>query len=95
MARPSITERLSALDQPDHPNDASAIWGSVRPLLVIGRILVVTFIIVVGELFDDVRVAGLSIGVWALVLGIPMFLFISAIITYLDRLVRGEDETVS
>ena len=55
----------------------------------------VTFIIVVGELFDDVRVAGLSIGVWALVLGIPMFLFISAIITYLDRLVRGEDETVS
>ena len=95
MAGPTITERLDALDQPDHADDASAIWGSVRPLLVIGRILMVTFIIIIGELFDDVRVAGLSIGVWALITGIPLFLFISAIITYLDRLVKGEEETSS
>ena len=95
MAGPSITERLNALDQPDHPDDASAIWSSVRPLLVIGRILMVTFIIIVGELFDDVRVAGLSIGVWALVMGIPLFLFISAIITYMDRLIKGDEETSS
>jgi predicted PurR-regulated permease PerM len=37
--------------------------------------------------------AGLTIGVWALILGIPLFLFISAIITYVDRLVNGEEET--
>ena len=64
-------------------------------MLVIGRILMVTFIIIVGELFDDVRVAGLSIGVWALVMGIPLFLFISAIITYIDRLIKGDEETSS
>ena len=62
---------------------------------MIGRILMVTFIIIVGELFDDVRVAGLSIGVWALVMGIPLFLFISAIITYIDRLIKGDEETSS
>ena len=95
MARPSLAERLSALDQPDHATDASAMWSSVRPILVLGRMLMVGLIIVIGEIFDDVRMAGLTIGVWALVLGIPLFLFISAIITYVDRLVNGEEETRS
>ena len=82
------------MDQPDHATDASAIWTSIRPLLVLGRIVMVAFIIIVGEIFDDVRVASLSIGVWALVLGIPLFLLISAIITYVDRLVSGEEDPV-
>ena len=93
MARPSLAERLSALDQPDHATDASAMWSSVRPILVIGSMLMVGLIIAIGEIFDDVRMAGLTIGVWALILGIPLFLFISAIITYVDRLVNGEEET--
>ena len=95
MARPSIAERLSALDQPDHATDASAMWNSVRPILVIGRMLMVGLIILIGEIFDDVRMAGLTIGVWALILGIPLFLLISAIITYLDRLVSGEEENLA
>ena len=90
MARPSLAERLSAMDQPDHATEAGAMWGSVRPLLVLGRILVVGMLIIVGEIFDDVRVAGLTIGVWALVLGIPLFLLISSFITYVDRLVGLE-----
>ena len=93
MARPTLAERLSALDQPDHATDASAMWSSVRPLLVLGRIVMVGFIIIVGEIFDDVRMAGLTIGVWALIVGIPLFLLISTVITYIDRLVRGEEET--
>lgn len=87
MARPSLAERLSAMDQPDHATEAGAMWGSVRPLLVLGRILMVGMLIIVGEIFNDVRVAGLTIGVWALVLGIPLFLLISSFITYVDRLV--------
>lgn len=90
MARPSLAERLSAMDQPDHATEAGAMWGSVRPLLVLGRILMVGMLIIVGEIFDDVRVAGLTIGVWALVLGIPLFLLISSFITYVDRLVGLE-----
>ena len=52
----------------------------------------VGMIIVVGEVFDDVRMAGLTIGVWALVLGIPLFLLISTFITYVDRLVGLEEK---
>ena len=90
MARPSLAERLSAMDKPDYATEAGAMWGSVRPLLVLGRILMVGMLIIVGEIFDDVRVAGLTIGVWALVLGIPLFLLISSFITYVDRLVGLE-----
>ena len=90
MARPSLTERLSAMDQPDHATEAGAMWGSVRPLLVLSRIVMVAMLIVVGEIFDDVRMAGLTIGVWALILGIPLFLLISSFITYVDRLVGRE-----
>ena len=66
------------------------MWGSIRPLLVLGRIVMVSLIIIVGEVFDDVRMAGLTIGVWALILGIPLFLLISTVITYVDRLVGNE-----
>ena len=92
MARPSLAERLSAMDQPYHANDADAIWGSVRPLLVLGRIVMVGLIIVIGEVFDDVRLVGLTIGVWALILGIPLFLLMSMVITYGDRFVNKTDE---
>lgn len=68
------------------------MWGSIRPLLVLGRIVMVSLIIIVGEVFDDVRMAGLTIGVWALILGIPLFLLISTVITYVDRLVGNEDK---
>ena len=68
------------------------MWGSIRPLLVLGRIVMVSLIIIVGEVFDDVRMAGLTIGVWALVLGIPLFLLISTFITYVDRLVGLEEK---
>ena len=92
MARPSLTDRLSALDQPAHTTEADAIWTSVRPLLVLGRVVMVAFIIMIGEIFDDIRMAGLSIGVLALIAGIPMFLLVSMFITYGDRLVRGNEK---
>ena len=68
------------------------MWGSIRPLLVLGRIVMGSLIIIVGEVFDDVRMAGLTIGVWALILGIPLFLLISTVITYVDRLVGNEEK---
>ena len=89
---PTLAERLSALDEPDRAGEAGAMWTSVRPVLVLGRVAMVLLIIVVGELFDDVRFGGLSIGVWALIAGIPLFLLISMVITYGDRLVKEEKE---
>ena len=92
MARTTLAERLSAMDQPDHASEAGAMWSSIRPLLVLGRIVMVGMIIIVGEIFDDVRFAGLTIGVWALVMGIALFLLISTVITYVDRLVGTEQK---
>ena len=89
---PSLAERLAALDRPDHMSDESAMWTSIRPMLVLGRIVMVMFIIAVGEIFDEVRVRGLSIGVWSLIAGIPLFLLVSMIITYGDRLTQGDGE---
>ena len=58
MARTTLAERLSAMDQPDHASEAGAMWSSIRPLLVLGRIVMVGMIVIVGEIFDDVRFAG-------------------------------------
>jgi hypothetical protein len=87
---PSLAERLSALDQPEHISDTTAIWSSVRPVLVMGRVVMVLSIIVLGELFDDARIGGLTVGVWALIAGIPLFLLASVGITYGDRLAKKE-----
>ena len=87
---PTLAERLEALDRPDEVDDAGAIWTSLRPLLVLGRIVMVVLIIFIGEILDEVRFSGLSIGVWALIGGIPLFLLLSMIITYGDRLVGKE-----
>lgn len=89
---PTLAERLSALDQPDNTGEAGAMWTSVRPVLVLGRVVMVIGIILIGEIFDDVRLGGLSIGVWSLIAGIPVFLLISMVITYGDRLVHQEKE---
>ena len=90
LVPPSLAERLSALDEPDHTSDTAAIWSSVRPVLVMGRVAMVLSIIVLGELFDDARIGGLTVGVWALIAGIPLFLLASVGITYGDRLAKSE-----
>jgi hypothetical protein len=92
LVPPSLAERLSALDEPDHTSDTAAIWSSVRPVLVLGRVAMVLSIIVLGELFDDARIGGLTVGVWALIAGIPLFLLASVGITYGDRLAKSEAE---
>ncbi len=90
---PTLAQRLEALDQPDGVGEVGAIWTSLRPVLVLGRFLMVLLIIVVGELFDDFRLSGLTIGVWALIAGIPLFLLLSMVIAYGDRLMVESEES--
>ena len=84
MAGRSLAQRLVALDQPDQRSEAEAIWFSVRPVMLLLRVLLVVAVILIGEIFDDLRIQGLSIGVWALIAGIPLFLLVSMLIVYLD-----------
>jgi hypothetical protein len=90
---PTLAQRLEALDQPDGVGEVGAIWTSLRPVLVLGRFLMVLLIIVVGELFDDLRLSGFTIGVWALIAGIPLFLLLSMVIAYGDRLMVESEES--
>ncbi len=85
MAGRSLAQRLVALDQPDQRSEAEAIWFSVRPVMLLLRVLLVVAAILIGEIFDDLRIQGLSIGVWALIAGIPLFLLVSMLIVYLDQ----------
>jgi len=85
MARLTFAERLSAMDQPEEVDDFQAIWHSLRPILIGARMLVVVLIILIGELFDDALVRGLSVGVWGLIVGIPVFVLTSMVITFMDQ----------
>ena len=85
MAGRSLGQRLVDLDQPDQRGEAEAIWHSVRPVMLLLRVLLVVAVILIGEIFDDLRIQGLSIGVWALIAGIPLFFLVSMLIVYLDQ----------
>jgi len=80
-----LAQRLVDLDQPDQRSEAEAIWYSIRPVMLLLRVLLVVGVILIGEIFDDLRLQGLSIGVWALIAGIPLFLLLSMLIVYLDQ----------
>lgn len=92
MARKTWSERLEALDAPVMAQEGEAMWMSIRPLFILGRIGMILAIIVVGELFDEVLYRGLSPGVWGLVIGIPAFVSISTFIAYVDRRTGWEKE---
>ena len=91
MAPSRMAQRLAQLDQPDHMGEGDAMWMSIRPMLILARLLMVLFVIAVGEIFDEVRINGLSIGVWALIAGIPLFLMTSMAIVYFDTRFASDD----
>jgi len=92
MGRASIAERISALDTPDERDDVEAIWHSVRPLLILARIVLVLLIILVGEMFDDTHIKGFTVGIWALIVGIPLFVLMSLGLLFGDRFNVDEEE---
>lgn len=92
MGRISLAERISALDRPEEIEEVEAIWHSIRPILAVSRIVLVILIILVGEMFDDEYINGLTVGLWAIVIGIPMFILISFALIFGDRFDSEEEE---
>ena len=92
MGRASIAERISALDTPDERDDVEAIWHSVPPIFILARLTLVLLIILVGEIFDDTYVKGLTVGIWALIVGIPLFVLMSLGLLFGDRFNIDEEE---
>mgnify|MGYP001197860178 FL=1 len=80
MSRLSFFERLSALDKPDEVNDTHQIWMIVRTFLGILRVLIFVLIIIIAEMLEEIIISGLSLAVWSLIFGIPLFMLISTMI---------------
>ena len=80
MSGLSFTERLSALDKPDEANDTEQIWMIIRTFLGIIRVLIFVSIIVIAEMLEEIFIGNLSLAVWSLIIGIPLFVLLSSLI---------------
>ena len=80
MSGLSFMERLSALDKPDEGNDTEQIWFIIRTFLGILRVLIFVSIIIIAEMLEEIFIGNLSLAVWSLIVGIPMFVLVSSLI---------------
>ena len=80
MSGLSFIERLSALDKPDDANDTEQIWMIIRTFLGIIRVLIFVSIIVIAEMLEEIFIGSLSLAVWSLIIGIPLFVLLSSLI---------------
>tara|TARA_B100000925_G_scaffold211150_1_gene160951 strand:+ start:136 stop:459 length:324 start_codon:yes stop_codon:yes gene_type:complete len=80
MSGLSFMERLSALDKPDEANDTEQIWMIIRTFLGIIRVLIFVSIIVIAEMLEEIFIGNLSLAVWSLIVGIPLFVLLSSLI---------------
>ena len=79
MSGLSFIERLSALDKRDEANDTEQIWMIIRTFLgIVASIIFVSIIVI--EMFEEIFIANLSLAVWSLIVGIPLFVLISSLI---------------
>ena len=92
MARRSIADRLAELDRPDQRTDEEEIWGVVRAVLSVSRIVVFVGIIVISEMLEEYFFNGLSLGIWSLIIGIPLFVVISVAIIMGDNWFDEDEE---
>ena len=73
------------VDVPNQSDDAREIWLFVRSWFTIIRVILVIAIILVAEIFEDNSIYNLSLSVWAIIIGFPLFLIISLIIIQGDK----------
>ncbi len=84
MAGP-LKKKLQAMAQPMEHSAEEEIWEVVRSWLVISRITCFVAMIALAELLDDMMMAGLSVSLWSLIIGIPVFVILSIAIIWGDR----------
>jgi len=88
MAGP-LKEKLQAMAQPMEHSAEEEIWEVVRSWLVISRITCFVAMIALAELLDDLMMAGLSVSLWSLIIGIPVFVILSIAIIWGDRWMKN------
>ena len=78
----SLRDRINA---PDESDDAREIWLMIRSWLTLFRVILVIAIIIIAEIFESQTLYNLSLSVWAIVVGFPLFLLISMVIIQGDK----------
>lgn len=63
-------------------SDQEEIWMSIRSILSLLRVLILISTIVVSEFFEDHYILELTVAIWSLIIGIPLFFLISLIILW-------------
>ncbi len=95
MAGKSIADRLAGFENPDDISDSQEIWATIKSILMIIRVLLFVAIIVISEIMEQYFFRELSLAIWSLIIGIPLFILVSVVIINGDKRfesVADEDE---
>ena len=63
-------------------SDQEEIWMSIRSILSVLRVLILISTIVVSEFFEAHYILELTVAIWSLIIGIPLFFLISLLILW-------------
>ena len=86
MAGKSIADRLAGLEKPDEISDSQEIWATIKTILVIIRVSLFVAIIVISEIMEQYFFRELSLAIWSLIVGIPLFILVSVAIINGDKM---------
>ena len=98
MAGKSIADRLAGFENPDDISDSQEIWATIKSILMIIRVLLFVAIIVISEIMEQYFFRELSLAIWSLIIGIPLFILLSIVIINGDKMfnpVVDEDKTTA
>jgi hypothetical protein len=94
MNSSKLIQRFEELDQPTHGDDMVDIWKGLRGILVMTRIVLIFCIIIVAELFNEIFISSLSLSIWSIIVGLPLFLLMSLGIIVGDALYSEEESAM-
>jgi hypothetical protein len=67
--------------------DGEEIWSALRTVIGGFAVLDLITMIVVSEAMEDASWQGMSVSVWAIVIGVPIFALLSALTLFGDRII--------
>lgn len=67
--------------------DGEEIWSALRTAIGGLAVLDLITMIIVSEAMEDASWQGMSVSVWAIVIGVPIFALLSALTLFGDRII--------
>lgn len=91
MVRERIREAMHAMEQPDNRSEEEHIWEIIRGWMVMGRVVGVILMMIVAALFEEIMLLGISLTAWAFAIGIPLFILLSTVIIWGDKVIVSNE----